>query len=108
MTDRSGRWVASMRFIRVSQAASRFAAKCAARGDSFLSLLFKVGGDEDGERAGTRTQDLLIKSQLLYRLSYALVTRGMILNGKPLRFMRLRRCVGALGSPVNRRAPPHC
>ena len=27
-----------------------------------------------GERAGTRTQDLLIKSQLLYRLSYALVT----------------------------------
>ena len=25
-----------------------------------------------GERAGTRTQDLLIKSQLLYRLSYAL------------------------------------
>jgi hypothetical protein len=27
-----------------------------------------------GERAGTRTRDLLIKSQLLYRLSYALVT----------------------------------
>ena len=26
-----------------------------------------------GERAGTRTQDLLIKSQLLYRLSYALL-----------------------------------
>ena len=25
-----------------------------------------------GERAGTRTRDLLIKSQLLYRLSYAL------------------------------------
>ena len=25
-----------------------------------------------GERAGTRTLDLLIKSQLLYRLSYAL------------------------------------
>ncbi len=25
-----------------------------------------------GERAGTRTQDLLIKSQMLYRLSYAL------------------------------------
>ena len=25
-----------------------------------------------GERAGARTQDLLIKSQLLYRLSYAL------------------------------------
>jgi hypothetical protein len=30
-------------------------------------LLFFIG-----ERAGTRTQDLLIKSQLLYRLSYAL------------------------------------
>ena len=27
---------------------------------------------DGGERAGTRTQDLLIKSQLLYRLSYAL------------------------------------
>jgi hypothetical protein len=27
-----------------------------------------------GERAGIRTQDLLIKSQLLYRLSYALPT----------------------------------
>ena len=26
----------------------------------------------DGERAGTRTQDPLIKSQMLYRLSYAL------------------------------------
>lgn len=27
---------------------------------------------ENGERAGVRTPDLLIKSQLLYRLSYAL------------------------------------
>ena len=27
-----------------------------------------------GERAGTRTRDLLIKSQLLYRLSYALAS----------------------------------
>jgi hypothetical protein len=32
--------------------------------------------DRFGERAGTRTQDLLIKSQLLYRLSYALVTKA--------------------------------
>jgi hypothetical protein len=32
-----------------------------------------------GERAGTRTRDLLIKSQLLYRLSYALVTVRKIL-----------------------------
>jgi hypothetical protein len=32
-----------------------------------------------GERAGTRTRDLLIKSQLLYRLSYALVTMRKIL-----------------------------
>ena len=31
-----------------------------------------------GERAGIRTRDLLIKSQLLYRLSYALVTGRMI------------------------------
>jgi hypothetical protein len=35
-----------------------------------LSLLMRLGGD--GERGGTRTLDLLIKSQLLYRLSYAL------------------------------------
>jgi hypothetical protein len=34
----------------------------------------------NGERAGTRTLDLLIKSQLLYRLSYALVTRRLILS----------------------------
>src|SRR5215211_5945846 len=31
-----------------------------------------------GERAGTRTQDLLIKSQMLYRLSYALGGGGEI------------------------------
>jgi hypothetical protein len=31
-----------------------------------------------GERDGTRTHDLLIKSQLLYRLSYALVTWRVI------------------------------
>ena len=36
------------------------------------------GNFELGERDGTRTHDLLIKSQLLYRLSYALVTRRMI------------------------------
>ena len=30
---------------------------------------------ETGERAGTRTLDLLIKSQLLYHLSYALFSR---------------------------------
>ncbi len=41
-----------------------------------------------GERAGTRTQDLLIKSQLLYRLSYALLPA---------------RCVGAAPRGVNRR-----
>ena len=29
--------------------------------------------DQGGERAGTRTQDPLIKSQMLYRLSYALL-----------------------------------
>ncbi len=31
-----------------------------------------VGGEGNGESAGIRTLDLLIKSQLLYRLSYAL------------------------------------
>lgn len=30
-----------------------------------------------GERAGTRTQDPLIKSQMLYRLSYALEPRRL-------------------------------
>lgn len=35
---------------------------------------------EFGERDGTRTHDLLIKSQLLYRLSYALVTWRMIIS----------------------------
>ena len=35
------------------------------------------GGREFGERAGTRTLDLLIKSQLLYRLSYALAFRQL-------------------------------
>ncbi len=29
-----------------------------------------------GERDGTRTHDHLIKSQVLYQLSYALVTQG--------------------------------
>ena len=33
--------------------------------------------DGVGERTGTRTQDLLIKSQLLYRLSYALPYRDV-------------------------------
>ena len=32
-------------------------------------------GDDPGERAGTRTLDILIKSQALYRLSYALPPR---------------------------------
>ncbi len=30
-----------------------------------------------GERGGTRTHDLLIKSQLLYRLSYALCSEWL-------------------------------
>ena len=32
-----------------------------------------------GERAGSRTQDLLIKSQSLYRLSYALALENQCL-----------------------------
>ncbi len=31
-----------------------------------------------GERAGARTRDPLIKSQMLYRLSYALACRGRV------------------------------
>ena len=38
-----------------------------------FSKLFKA---LSGERAGARTQDLLIKSQLLYQLSYALSGSG--------------------------------
>ena len=58
---------------------------------------FAKGGREIGERAGTRTLDLLIKSQLLYRLSYALVTWRMSLKHR-YRFsgkiMRLALCRG--------------
>ena len=34
-----------------------------------------------GERAGVRTQDLMIKSHLLYRLSYTLPQRGRYTAG---------------------------
>ena len=34
--------------------------------------------DNPGERAGTRTLDPLIKSQMLYRLSYALPSQGAL------------------------------
>ena len=40
----------------------------------FRNEMFNEIFDYTGERDGTRTHDLLIKSQLLYRLSYALVT----------------------------------
>ena len=66
---------------------------------------FADGRDFCGERDGTRTHDLLIKSQLLYRLSYALFTCRMILSdaefalgsspkGKLFGIMRLRLCRG--------------
>src|SRR5579875_521562 len=66
-----------------------------------------------GERAGTRTQDLLIKSQLLYRLSYALSpgqgaqasdgrSQGSDAAGERGR-LRCPRCVGAPPGPVNSR-----
>ena len=40
-----------------------------------------------GERAGTRTQDLLIKSQLLYHLSYALfsLAKSLAKDPRPIR-----------------------
>jgi hypothetical protein len=44
-----------------------------------------------GERAGDRTQDPVIKSHVLYRLSYALAFKA--------------RCVGAPLLPVNSTAP---
>src|SRR5690606_8615515 len=46
--------------------------------------------DRCGERAGVRTLDLLIKSQLLYRLSYALPGRGS----------PLRKCAEHMQTPV--------
>jgi hypothetical protein len=45
----------------------------------WLDVKNHCGAGVFGERAGTRTRDLLIKSQLLYRLSYALVTVRKIL-----------------------------
>ena len=36
-----------------------------------VSTISLKGGNEFGERAGTRTRDHLIKSQVLYHLSYA-------------------------------------
>ncbi len=50
---------------------------------------------EFGERAGIRTLDLLIKSQLLYRLSYALP--------KAEAASKLRRNIGRVPVPVNRK-----
>ena len=47
--------------------------------------------EEIGERAGTRTQDLQIKSPLLYQLSYALAVRGSAPRGGPV-------ALGAWGS----------
>ena len=53
-------------------------------GEQIFDDFVKVGCDI-GERDGTRTHDLLIKSQLLYRLSYALLfelCRGVRLPGQ--------------------------
>jgi hypothetical protein len=51
-----------------------------------------------GERAGTRTQDLLIKSQMLYRLSYALGGGGEI--GGRQRGVNRAACVRASRSEI--------
>ena len=37
---------------------------------------YREQGEDFGEPAGVRTRDLLIKSQLLYRLSYRLPNMG--------------------------------
>ena len=57
-------------------------------------VTFSRGITTCGERAGTRTQDLLIKSQLLYRLSYALVTKGRMIQSSGAKC--LDRAVGAV------------
>ncbi|CDX19779.1 hypothetical protein MPLB_180087 [Mesorhizobium sp. ORS 3324] len=49
-----------------------------------------------GERDGIRTHDLLIKSQLLYRLSYALPRAG---NAA----LEIARNIGRVDRPVNRK-----
>ena len=41
-----------------------------------------------GERAGTRTQDHLIKSQVLYHLSYALAEESPVVWAAPLGDLR--------------------
>ena len=53
-------------------------AECAAV-NKFSTILLR-GNRECGERAGTRTRDHLIKSQVLYQLSYAPFTLRMILS----------------------------
>jgi hypothetical protein len=45
-----------------------------------VSTICLNGGEDFGERAGTRTRDHLIKSQVLYHLSYAPITMRMILS----------------------------
>src|SRR5919198_84499 len=69
-----------------------------------------------GERTGTRTQDLLIKSQLLYRLSYALPRadgrpesgaehRESVPSGQPQIGSRLPRHFLAFGLPCPQSPP---
>ena len=41
------------------------------------SLVKTAGGNGHGERGGTRTLDPMIKSHVLYRLSYALTRRAV-------------------------------
>ena len=41
-----------------------------------LDNIMQLYGLNDGEPAGTRTQDPVIKSHVLYRLSYALAGQG--------------------------------
>lgn len=58
------RRISALRLIFQLRGASNKGAEAAGSNSSCLILL--------GERDGTRTHDLLIKSQMLYRLSYAL------------------------------------
>jgi hypothetical protein len=92
-------------------------AKCTAANK--FSTISLMGGRDIGERAGTRTRDHLIKSQVLYHLSYAPFSfahdliqpcfarrSGLREGGKPVGDHALSAGLRALLCPVNRRISP--
>ena len=90
MTDRTGHMGNTFRtrqFLNVTHVSGTFSHPC-----------FRVGHCEIGERAGTRTQDPVIKSHVLYRLSYALDLAAQIL--KSAGFYQCRGPLGRFFRPV--------